>query len=550
MTASDMLAVLPLLLIAATSIIVMLAAAVHRSHALALILTLLGLAGGFCSVFFVPLRQVTALLVIDRYTLFFMGLIVAASFAVALLAYGYLAAREGNREEFYVLILVATLGAMILAASTHFVSFFLGLEILSVALYALISYLHARALPVEAGIKYLVLAAASAAFLLFGMALVYADLGTMDFARMAQLPSRVAVNPTLLFAGVILIVTGIGFKLALVPFHMWTPDVYEGAPAPVTAFVATVSKGGMFALLLRYFHQSGAHRFSPVFLVISIIAVASMFAGNLLALLQNNVKRILAYSSIAHLGYLLVAFQIGGPWGGGAAAFYLVAYFVMTLGAFGVVTMLSERQRDADLLDDYRGLFWSRPALALVFTAMLLSLAGIPLTAGFLGKFYIVAAGASTGAWALILILVITSAIGLFYYLRIVVVLYQQPAASDRASRAHSAAGAGISASSSRPHRDPCLDRNLSHAPSESDSKRDWQPGMRPPEISTCPDFSHETKGSMEEAYGWQKISRSETTSSGTRKQGGFEGRSRKNTLPKLRSKDIRFTLQRRSRSI
>jgi NADH-quinone oxidoreductase subunit N len=433
-TARDLLALLPLLLVAATSVIVMLAAAVHRSHAVALGLTLAGLASAFFSVFFGHLRQVTALLVIDSYALFFMGLMVAASFTVALLAYGYLAEREGNREEFYILILVATFGAMVLAASTHFVSFFLGLEILSVALYALISYLHGRALPVEAGIKYLVLAAASAAFLLFGMALIYADLGTMDFARMAQLlASRVAVNPALLLPGIILIVTGIGFKLALVPFHMWTPDVYEGAPAPVTAFVATVSKGGMFALLLRYFHQSGAHSFSPVFLVISIIAVASMFAGNLLALLQNNVKRILAYSSIAHMGYLLVAFQIGGPLGGGAAAFYLVAYFVMTLGAFGVVTLLSERQRDADLLDDYRGLFWRRPALALVFTAMLLSLAGIPLTAGFLGKFYIVAAGASAGAWALILILVTTSAIGLFYYLRIVVVLYQQPAASDRA---------------------------------------------------------------------------------------------------------------------
>jgi len=433
-TASDLLALLPLLLVAATSVIVMLAAAVHRNHALALVLTLLGLAGAFCSVFFAHLRQVTALLIIDSYALFFMGLIVAASFTVALLAYGYLAAREGNREEFYVLILVATLGAMVLAASTHFVSFFLGLEILSVALYALISYLHGRALPVEAGIKYLVLAAASAAFLLFGIALLYAALGTMEFARVAQiLATTVDLNLTLLLPGVALIVTGIGFKLALVPFHMWTPDVYEGAPAPVTAFVATVSKGGMFALLLRYFHQSGAHTFAPVFLMFSIIAVASMFAGNLLALLQNNVKRILAYSSIAQMGYLLVAFQIGGPIGTSAAAFYLVAYFVMTLGAFAVVTVLSERERDADLLDDYRGLFWRRPALALVFTAMLLSLAGIPLTAGFLGKFYIVAAGASAGAWALIVILVITSTIGLFYYLRVVVVLYQQPATSDRA---------------------------------------------------------------------------------------------------------------------
>ncbi len=434
MTASDLLALLPLLLVAATSVIVMLAAAVHRNHALALALTLFGLGGAFCSVFFVHLRQVTALLVIDSYALFFMGLIVAASFTVALLAYGYLGAREGNCEEFYVLILVATLGAMVLAASTHFVSLFLGLEILSVALYALISYLHGRTLPMEAGIKYLVLAAASAAFLLFGMALIYGDFGTMDFARLAQiLATTVDLNLKLFLPGVALIVAGIGFKLALVPFHMWTPDVYEGAPAPVAAFVATVSKGGMFALLLRYFHESGAHSFAPVFLVFSIIAVASMFAGNLLALLQNNVKRILAYSSIAQMGYLLVAFQIGGPMGTSAAAFYLVAYFVMTLGAFGVVTVLSERQRDADLLDDYRGLFWRRPALALVFTAMLLSLAGIPLTAGFLGKFYIVAAGASAAAWALILILVITSTIGLFYYLRVVVVLYQQPAPGDQA---------------------------------------------------------------------------------------------------------------------
>jgi NADH-quinone oxidoreductase subunit N len=435
MTATDVLALSPLVLVAATSVVVMVAAAVRRNHALALGITLAGLAAASCSVFFVHPRQVTALLSMDSYALFFMALIVAASFAVALLAYAYLAQRKGNHEEFYILLMVATLGGMVLSASTHFASLFLGLEILSVALYALIAYLHERPRPVEAGIKYLVLAAASAAFLLFGIALIYADLGTMDFARIAQLlATKADLNPTLLLPGVALIVTGIGFKLALVPFHMWTPDVYEGAPAPVTAFVATVSKGAMFALLLRYFNQSGFnHGFAPVVLMFSIVAIASMLAGNLLALLQSNVKRILAYSSIAHMGYLLIAFQVGGPMGASAAIFYLVAYFVMTLGAFGVVTVLSERERDADLLEDYRGLFWRRPALALVFTAMLLSLAGIPLTAGFLGKFYIIAAGASVGAWAFILILVITSAIGLFYYLRIVVTLYAQPAASDRA---------------------------------------------------------------------------------------------------------------------
>ncbi|HEY5211785.1 MAG TPA: NADH-quinone oxidoreductase subunit N [Acidobacteriaceae bacterium] len=433
MTAADVLALLPLLLIAATSVVVMAATAVGRNHSVAFGLTLAGLAASFCSIFFVDPRQVTMLLVMDRYALFFMALIAAASFAVVLLAYGYLAKREGNKEEFHVLLLVATLGAMILAASSHFASLFLGLEILSIALYALIAYFGDRPLPVEAGIKYLVLAGSSSAFLLFGIALIYADLGTMDFARIAHLLAlRQDPNLTLLLPGVAMIITGIGFKLALVPFHMWTPDVYQGAPAPVTAFIATVSKGGMLALLLRYFNQLGTNRFTSVLLVFSIIAIASMFVGNLLALYQNNVKRILAYSSIAHMGYLLVALEVGGLMGADAVVFYLVAYFVMTLGAFAVVTVLSKQHRDADQLEDYRGLFWRRPVLALVFTAMLLSLAGIPLTAGFLGKFYIVAAGAAVGAWALLLILVVTSVIGLFYYLRIVMVLYQQPAESDR----------------------------------------------------------------------------------------------------------------------
>ena len=218
--------------------------------------------------------------------------------------------------------------------------------------------------------------------------------------------------------------TGIGFKLGVVPFHLWAPDVYEGAPAPVTAFLATVSKGAIFALLLRYFYSSGAQQFRPVFLLFAIIAIASMLIGNLLALLQNNIKRILAYSSIAHMGYLLVAFEAGGSAASEAIAFYLVAYFITTIGAFGVVTVLSAGERDADTLEDYTGLFWRRPMLASIFTLMLLSLAGIPVTAGFFAKFSVVAAGASAGIWGLILILVITSVIGLFYYLRVVVTMF------------------------------------------------------------------------------------------------------------------------------
>jgi len=428
-TGKDLVALLPLLILAATAVVVMLAVAVHRSHAVSAALTLVGLAISFGSLWIagpqLP-RQVTPLLVLDGYALFYTGLILAAGMVFVLLAYGYFEKFEDDHDELYILMLVATLGSAVLVSSSHFVSLFLGLELLSVALYGMIAYPRHRPLPLEAGIKYLVLAAVSAAFLLFGMALIYGALGTMQFDEIGARLTRTDFDRWLVLPGMALIVTGFGFKLAVVPFHLWTPDVYEGAPAPVAGYIATVSKGAMFALLLRYFYRTAAHELAPLFLLFSIIAIASMFAGNILALLQKNVKRILAYSSIAHLGYLLVAFQASGDLAPTAVAFYLVAYFVTTLGAFGVVGVLSDDTEDADSLEAYKGLFWRRPVVGGIFTAMLFSLAGIPVTAGFIGKFYVVAAGASAAMWGLVIILVITSAIGLFYYLRIVVAMYSE----------------------------------------------------------------------------------------------------------------------------
>jgi NADH-quinone oxidoreductase subunit N len=441
---TDAVALLPLILLAGTSVLVMLAIAVRRSHELTLGLTLAGLAAAFACIWIAaPLapRQVASLLVIDNYSLFYFGLLIAADFAVAILAYDYLAKHDAHREELYILLVIATLGAAVLVASSHFASFFLGLEVLSVSLYTMVSYLRPSRQPLEAGIKYLILAAASAAFLLFGMALIYADLGTMEFGSMAQLLGAGRANDNLFFvSGLALIITGIGFKLAVVPFHLWTPDVYEGAPAPVTAFIATVSKGAMFALLLRYFYR-GATADRRILVVFTTIAITSMLVGNLLALLQSNVKRILAYSSIAHMGYLLVAFLASGELAVEAITFYLVAYFITTLGAFGVVSVLSSSNREADRIEDYHALFWRRPALAGVFTVMLLSLAGIPVTAGFIGKFYIVAAGASSAIWALIIILVTSSVIGLFYYLRIVAVMYASVEYETREIAPHISAG-------------------------------------------------------------------------------------------------------------
>jgi NADH-quinone oxidoreductase subunit N len=240
----------------------------------------------------------------------------------------------------------------------------------------------------------------------------------------------------LTLAGLALVIAGIGFKLALAPFHLWTPDVYEGAPAPVTAFIATVSKGAIFALLLRLF-ATGIQQESPLFLIFVVLAVASMFIGNLLGLLQQNLKRVLAYSSIANMGYLLVAFLAGGQGGAAAATFYLVAYIATLMGAFAIITALSGSDRDADEIDDYLGLAWRRPWLAGAFTVMLLSLIGIPLTAGFVGKFYLLLAGIAAALstnplmWVLAVSLVINSVIGLFYYLRIVITLYRRAPAAE-----------------------------------------------------------------------------------------------------------------------
>ncbi|MGA2331108.1 MAG: NADH-quinone oxidoreductase subunit N [Syntrophales bacterium] len=427
MTAHDFATLLPLVILAAAPATIMLAIAIRRSHGLTFALALGAVILAILSLLWSPSllsRQLTQLFVIDGYALFFIGLILLAGAFTLLLSYDYLKIHEESREEFYILFLTALLGSAILVSSAHFASFFLGLEILSVSLYALIAYMRLNELCIEAGIKYLILAAFSSAFLVFGVALIYADMGTMEFSKVAAKMAAGGGSGVLFLAGTALIIVGIGFKLAIAPFHMWVADVYEGAPAPVTAFIATVSKGAIFAILLRYFMQVDMPSGNPLVVFFVCVAVASMFTGNLLALFQDNVKRLLAYSSIAHMGYLLVAFLASGEVRVTAVVFYLVAYFIMTFGAFGVVTILSGKERDADRLDDYRGLFFRRPWLAGIFTAMLLSFAGIPLTAGFVGKFYVLAAGVGSVLWMPVICLVITSVMGLFYYLRVIVVLY------------------------------------------------------------------------------------------------------------------------------
>ncbi len=439
MSKTDFLNVIPLFILTSSAILIMFSISVKRNHKLIYVITALSLLADFIYISTYNARikwVIEPLFVFDGFAIFNMGLILLTALAVTMISYAYFEQREERKEEYYILLILATLGGCVLVISKHFVSLFLGLEILSVSLYSMIAYLRRREKSDEAGLKYLIMAAFSSAFILFGMALVYAVTGTMEFSGIARAMSGGGTDlPILLIAGFGLITVGVGFKLSLVPFHMWAADVYEGAPAPVTAFIATISKGGMMVFLVRFFNSVNGYNYDTLVITFSAIAIASMFTGNFLALRQGNVKRILAYSSIAHIGYLLVAFLAGGSLGMEAVSFYLVAYFITTVGAFGILATLSDRDRDAERIDDYRGLFWRRPWTAASLSAMLMSLAGIPLTAGFVGKFYVIAAGVNTSRWLLVIMLAINSALGLFYYIRIVAIMFERHETEARPRR-------------------------------------------------------------------------------------------------------------------
>jgi len=429
MTIQDIKSLLPMVILASGILFTMMLIALKRNHRVVVISALLVLSASIIASLLEMSEKPHAIgeiVVVDRFGLYYQVLLLSATFLIGVFSYVSLERffPEKRKEEYYLLIMLATLGACMMAVSTHFISFFVSLELLTISLYTLISYYRDREKAIEAGIKYLVLAAMSSAFLLFGMALVYGISGTLSFTGLSTITPHLNYSGNLmLVAGVGLMIVGIGFKLALVPFHMWAPDVYEGASAPVSAFIASVSKASVVAVLLRLFVTADLYRYEKVMLAFIVIAILSMLIGNLLALMQNNVKRILAYSSIAHLGYLLVAFIAGKGMGIQAATFYITIYMITVIGAFGIITVISPADREGGEITDYKGLFWRKPFLAALFTIFLLSLAGIPLTAGFMGKYFLLTAGLGKTEWLLAFVLVISSVIGLFYYLRVIVMM-------------------------------------------------------------------------------------------------------------------------------
>ena len=424
-TTQDLMQLMPFILMLAMPVILLIIIAIKRNHLFTWLFTLATFAAVLVTVITnfnqAPLN--IALLTVDKFSLLYTGVFAIVGLVITLLSHDYLEKTSDHKEEFYLLLVFATLGSSLMVASNNFVSLFLSLEVLSVSLYSMIAYLRNQDRAIEAGLKYLVLAAMSSAVLLFGIALVYFETGVFSYTLIGTKLGQIGFTPYMV-AGFAMIIAGAGFKLSVVPFHWWTSDVYHGANSPVTSFIATVSKGGMVGGMIRMFTLINGLENHSVVLVLTVIAAASMFVGNILALQQNNLKRLLAYSSIAHLGYILIAFISFGNGGTQAATFYLVAYFATTLGAFGIISLLSTSEGEAENISFYKGLYWRKPVLAAFMTLVMFSLAGIPLTSGFVGKFFVATSGVKADLWVLLFFLAVNSVIGVYYYLRVVVMMF------------------------------------------------------------------------------------------------------------------------------
>jgi NADH-quinone oxidoreductase subunit N len=432
----------PIFAVVTAVLFVMLAIAFKRSHFVTGTISVLGLNAalfillaqifGFWDVSMTPAEITLAsqqLFVIDPFAQFNMVVILIAALACCTLAYAYLATLKDNKEELYLLMLLSTAGAMFMVSAQHMASFFMSLELLSVPLYGMLAYTFMRQRSLESGLKYLVLSATASATLLMGMALIYAEVGSLHFKEISLVLPTLFESP-LIIVGAALMIFAVAFKLSAAPFHTWTPDVYEGAPAPVATYLASVSKVAMMALVVRFLIGSALLALPSVQMLIMVIAALSILVGNLLAVRQTNIKRLLGYSSIAHMGYVLIALVSIDAGAQRISALYMAVYAMTSIGAFGVVTLMSSPYREigeADELVHYQGLFWRRPVLTGVMTIMMLSLAGIPLTAGFISKLFAVLAAVQGQQWFLTAMIIIGSAIGLFYYLRVTLTLFKRP---------------------------------------------------------------------------------------------------------------------------
>ena len=441
MNATMFSALAPILMLSLTAVVLMIQASIKRDQSVAWVITAVGFLLTLWSASYARdfIQPVTILLEVDHWSLFFTSLILMASLVTLVLSKETFSSEGERKEEYYLLLVLSVLGAVVLIQSSHMVSLLLGMELMGVALYAMIAFPERGQLPLEGAVKYLILSACASAMLLYGFALIYAATGELSYAGIgARAALAYAENPMLMMAGSAMVLAGIGFKLSVAPFHMWTPDVYEGAPTPVTGFLATVSKSAVFVALSRFYIDGALYQFSGLNTALVVLAIASMLVGNWLALRQKNIKRLLAYSSIAHFGYLLVVLialtYLEADLVSQSITFYLTAYIVTTLAAFTIVSMVAGEDTAKQNISAFAGLFWSRPLEASALTVAMLSLAGIPLTAGFMAKFFVITVGIQSGLWGLLAVLVIASAIAIYYYLRIIFAMTQSAQSSGNSA--------------------------------------------------------------------------------------------------------------------
>ncbi|MGQ0657820.1 MAG: NADH-quinone oxidoreductase subunit NuoN [Chromatiales bacterium] len=365
--------------------------------------------------------------------------VVLKSFVLAMVIFGliygrdYLRLRRLLSGEFFVLALMAVLGIMVLVSAGSLLTIYLGLELLSLSLYALVAMHRDSPAASEAAMKYFVLGALASGMLLYGMSMLYGVTGTLDLVDMANAATAAGSDRLLMVFALVFIVVGVAFKLGLVPFHMWVPDVYEGAPTAVTLLIATASKVAAFAMAMRLLADGLQHLSGDWHRMLIALAVASMIIGNVVAIAQSNIKRMLAYSTINHMGFLLLGLLAATPSGYAGAMFYAIVYALMSLGAFGVIILIGDAGRESDRLDDFKGFTRRSPWFAFVMLIMMFSLAGVPPFAGFWAKWFVLKEVINAGHVWLAAVAVLFSIIGAYYYLRVVKLMYFDPPASGAA---------------------------------------------------------------------------------------------------------------------
>jgi NADH-quinone oxidoreductase subunit N len=388
-------------------------------------IALVGTLAGIAATWFMsqsPGRAFWNMVQVDGFSIFFHVLVIAIAAVVILSSYEYMSVQRIRAGEYYALILFGTVGMALMSSAIELVLIFIALEISSISSYVLAGFRRHEASSAESSLKYFLLGSFATAFFLYGVALMFGATGSTNIDTISR-SLQAGPIPLLAFAAVAFMFVGLGFKVAAAPFHIWTPDVYEGAPAPIVGFMSTAPKAAAFAVLLRIVFVVNVH---AIFWVIWIAAALSMTLGNVGALVQDNVKRLLAYSSIAHAGYLLVAFAASPSLGTSAAMFYTAAYAAMNLGAFAIVSHFANAGERYVSLEDYEGLGRSSPFLAATLTIFLLSLIGIPMTGGFFAKFYVFSAAVKANLIWLTVIGVLNSGVGAYYYLRIIVMMYMR----------------------------------------------------------------------------------------------------------------------------